>query len=118
MDVLTRKFITAVSHWHWEKLESDDAMQEGGEFRDLFYTSRTDKYNDKRYRNLVGPNTRTTVMDLTGDEIVRIHEYLGWPYSQLIGEYGLGRNTLTITQAEQLTLPEGNQIAFDESIAA
>lgn len=91
------------------------------EFPDLIYDDRSGPAGG-RYTNLIGNKSRTTVLDLTFDEIVRIKHYLGWDYKTLLEDYKLGYNKLTRNQMDSLLHKEGQTTAiaefFGESIAA
>ena len=115
-DLATRKFLIAVRQWHFDQFGSDEKFE--NDFANLFGTSRTQKDCKQRFRNLAGDNSRTTVMKLIKEEVIRIKDYLGWDYTTLIFEYRLGYETMTPAIIDKLVAPEGTQVAYDECYAA
>jgi len=71
------------------------------EFPSLIYNGRSGPAGG-RFKNLIGDKNRTTVLDLTLGEIVRVKNYLGWEYRKLLEEYKLGYNKLTRAQIDNL----------------
>lgn len=91
------------------------------EFPYLIYDDRTEP-GGGRFANLIGNNSRTTVLDLTFDEIVRIKSFLDWDYKTLLEDFKLGYNKLTRFQIDLLLRREGHTTSvvefFGESLAA
>ena len=111
-----------INRTFFEKVkESITVKQWKEEFPYLIYDDRTAP-GGGRFSNLIGNKGRTTVLDLTFDEIVRIKDYLEWDYKTLLEDFKLGYNKLTRSQMDLLLRREGHTTSviefFGESMAA